>query len=88
MVHFSLYDILDKKYGTPPESIFGGFDLVLCRNLLIYFRPDYQVQIWEKLYRALASGGYLIIGEAETLPITLRHLFHREFEFSPIYRKL
>lgn len=87
-VHFSQYDILDKKHGTPPESVFGGFDLVLCRNLLIYFKPEYQMRIFEKLYHAIAPDGILILGEAETLPMTLRHLFCREFEFSPIYRKL
>ncbi len=88
LVNFSLYDILDKQHKTPPESVFGGFDLVLCRNLLIYFRPECQEQIFEKLYHAIVPNGTLILGEAETLPMTLRHLFSREFELSPIYRKL
>ncbi len=86
-VHFSRYDMLDKKRGVPPESVFGGFDLVLCRNLLIYFNPDYQVRIFEKLHHALADNGYLILGQVETLPLRLRHLFKQVFEFSPIYRK-
>ncbi len=86
-VHFSLYDMLDKKHGVPPESVFGGFDLVLCRNLLIYFNPEYQVRIFEKLCHALADNGYLILGEAETPPPALRHFFNRVFDFSPIYRK-
>ncbi len=86
-VHFSLHDMLDKKHGVPPESVFGGFDLVLCRNLLIYFTPEYQVRIFEKLYHALADNGYLILGEVETPPPALRHFFNRVFDFSPIYRK-
>lgn len=86
-VHFSLYDMLDKKHGVPEESVFGGFDLVLCRNLLIYFSMDYQMRIFEKLHRALGDNGYLVLGEAETPPPALRHLFNRVFEFSPIYRK-
>jgi chemotaxis methyl-accepting protein methylase len=86
-VHFSLFDMLDKQRGVPHESVFGGFDMVFCRNLLIYFNPEYQVRIFEKLHHALARNGYLIRGEAETPPPTLRHLFKRVFEFSPIYRK-
>lgn len=86
-VHFSLFDMLDKNHGVPPESVFGGFDLILCRNLLIYFTPAYQVRIFERLYHALDDHSYLVLGEAETPPPTLRHLFQRIFEFSPIYRK-
>lgn len=86
-VTFSAYDMLDKKHRVPPESVFGNFDLVLCRNLLIYFNIDYQDIIFEKLYRSLASQGYLILGEAEAPTMTYRRHFSRSFDFSPIYRK-
>lgn len=65
MVSFSPYDILDKKSHAPPESVFGGFDMVLCRNVLIYFNADHQDLIFEKLYQSLNSNGYLVLGEAE-----------------------
>ncbi len=87
LVHFSPYDMLDKKCGVPPESVFGAFDLVLCRNLLIYFNIEYQETIFAKLYHSLSQNGYLILGEAEAPIMTYRHHFSRAFEFSPIYRK-
>lgn len=87
MVSFSLYDMLDRKYGVSPESVFGDFDLVLCRNLLIYFNQEYQERIFEKLYHALARGGRLVLGAAEAPPMRLRHHLDRVFDFSPIYRK-
>lgn len=87
MVTFAPYDILDKKHGVPPESVFGNFDLVLCRNLLIYFNIEYQEIIFEKLYHSLANHGYLILGEAELPTIKFRHHFNRIFNFSPIYQK-
>lgn len=65
IVSFSAYDILDKKSYAPPESVFGGFDLVLCRNLLIYFDTEHQDQIFGRLHRSLAKNGYLVLGEAE-----------------------
>ena len=86
-VTFSPYDMLDKKHCVPPESVFGNFDLVLCRNLLIYFNIDYQETIFARLHHALAENGYLILGEAEAPTTMYRHHFSRVFDFSPIYRK-
>ncbi len=65
MVSFSIYDILDRKTIAPPDSIFGAFDLILCRNLMIYFNLESQDGILTKLFRSLSPGGYLILGEAE-----------------------
>jgi chemotaxis methyl-accepting protein methylase len=65
MVSFSIYDLLDKKSNTPPESIFGGFDMVFCRNVLIYYNPEYQEIIFSKLFNSLNTGGSLILGKAE-----------------------
>lgn len=87
LVTFSAYDMLDKKHGVPPESVFGNFDLVLCRNLLIYFNAEYQEIIFEKLYHSLANNGYLILGEAEALTRKYHRYFDRVFEFSQIYRR-
>ncbi len=63
-VSFSNYDLLDPLTTCPPASIFGDFDLVLCCNLLLYYRPIRQ-RLLEKLTRSLAPGGYLITGESE-----------------------
>jgi len=86
-VTFSLYDMLDKKHRVPPESVFGNFDLVLCRNLLIYFNIEYQETIFAKLYHSLANNSILILGEAEEPTMTYRRHFSRVVDFSPIFRK-
>ncbi|MEI7836748.1 MAG: protein-glutamate O-methyltransferase CheR [Planctomycetota bacterium] len=64
-VDFSQYDLLDQCSGSPPRSIYGDFDLIVCSNLLFYYRPDFQRAILDKLYRALSPMGYLMTGEAE-----------------------
>lgn len=60
-VRFSLHDITGST--APPGE--GGFDLVSCRNVLIYLRPDAQRSAFGVLRHALAPEGYLFIGEAE-----------------------
>ena len=87
-VIFSFYDMLDKGHRVPPESIFGNFDLICCRNLLIYFNTRYQETIFAKLRRALAQNGYLILGETESPPPNSQQDFNRVVEFHPIYQKL
>lgn len=64
-VDFSAYDLLDAESSSPAASIYGDFDLILCCNLLFYYRPAMQQRILDKLCRALAPGGYLVTGEAE-----------------------
>lgn len=87
MVHFSFYDLLDKNHIVPPDSVFGGFDIVLCRNVLIYFDLDYQKIILNKLYKSLNQNGYLILGEAEIPLEGFNHKFRRENKCCKIYRK-
>ncbi|MDP8206152.1 MAG: protein-glutamate O-methyltransferase CheR [Candidatus Electryonea clarkiae] len=86
MVDFSVYDLLDKRSKAPPVSIFGDFDLVLCRNVLIYYRKEHQDLILEKLNHSLINGGYLVLGEAETIPQKDRKRFRRLNDHSQIYQ--
>ena len=67
-VSFSLHDLLDKRTSVPPASVFGNFDLVFCRNVLIYFKSHFQELICKKLYSSLALDGFLILGETESIP--------------------
>jgi len=64
-VEFTVYDLLDTANSCPPASIFGDFDLVLCCNVLFYYRPAQQRRILDKLLGCLAPGGYLVTGETE-----------------------
>lgn len=42
-------------------------DLILCRNVTIYFTPELAREVQNKLYRSLSPGGLLLIGHAETI---------------------
>lgn len=47
---------------------FSRLDLVSCRNLLIYLRPEAQANLLETIRRALRPDGLLLLGASETLP--------------------
>jgi chemotaxis protein methyltransferase CheR len=60
MVRFSTHNLLD----TPPEP--GRFDLILCRNVLLYFDRPTRARAFERLAAALAPDGRLMLGAGET----------------------
>lgn len=67
MVRFERHNLLSLLDGTSPLQI-NEFDLILCRNVLIYFHPDTVVRIVRALAERLAEGGWLLLGHAEPNP--------------------
>ena len=47
--------------------VFNKFDLILCRNVMIYFNQTLQNEVLKKLHESLFKYGYLIIGSKESL---------------------
>jgi chemotaxis protein methyltransferase CheR len=45
----------------------GSFDVILCRNVLIYFDQDTKTEVLRRLAEALSIDGYLVLGAAETV---------------------
>lgn len=86
-VSFSRYDMLDRGTFSPPECIFGGFDLVLCRNFTMYLDPSVRTFVFEKLLRSLNSGGILMLGATESPPDGSSKNWEKVCEYGCFYRK-
>lgn len=60
-VQFRTQNLLE-DYGS-----LGSFDIVFCRNVLIYFDETLKAQVTERMARTLAKGGVLLLGATESL---------------------
>src|SRR5215469_15881590 len=58
MVKFRRFNLLSDLASL------GRFDVILCRNVLIYFDQDTKIDMLHRLAEALSSDGYLILGAA------------------------
>ena len=65
----------------------GKYDVIFCRNLLIYLDQAARLQVVEALDRALAPSGLFFVGAAETTQITAKHLTFVRHPFAFAYRK-
>lgn len=50
-----------------PFTMLGGFDGILCRNVLIYFDIETKKRLLDQFYEILSGGGFLILGSSENL---------------------
>lgn len=80
-VQFFRHDILS-------DQPFYRADLILCRNVLIYFSREQQQRILQILAAALPAEGFLVLGRAETLAPSSRDLFRCINPAERIYQRL
>lgn len=59
-VSFSAHDLV-------MGEVFDTFDLILCRNVMIYFNQELQNDVLKKFHRSLGSEGFLCVGSKESL---------------------
>ena len=60
-VEFRVQNLLDSY------AVLGKFDVVFCRNVLIYFSADVKKDILKRIHATLKPGGYLFLGASEAL---------------------
>lgn len=61
MVNFKYFNLLDSM------AALGQFDIIFCRNVLIYFDQPTKKDVMERLERQIAGDGFFFLGGAETV---------------------
>jgi len=64
-------NIVFAQHNLATDSSFNEFNLILCRNVLIYFNPLLQARVHHLLYESLCRLGILGLGRQESLKLTL-----------------
>jgi chemotaxis protein methyltransferase CheR len=60
-IRFQVHNLLE----PPPHP--GGFDIVLCRNVMLYLSPEKRTLAFERLASTMADDGWLMLGAGETV---------------------
>ncbi|RAW01020.1 CheR family methyltransferase [Pseudochryseolinea flava] len=80
-VSFSYHNLIS-------DRTIGQYDMILCRNVMIYFDNKAKAKLLEKFYNALKPGGYFIIGFYDTmLPVINQNEFKIVDEEAKIFMK-
>lgn len=66
LVRFQQFNLLK------PFSVLGRFDVIFCRNVLIYFSEDVKRDILRRMAAALEPGGYLFLSSTEAMPADVK----------------
>lgn len=66
------FEVRDLGRDLPPGS---GYDLIVCRNVLIYFERSAQIRVLEQFAEALRPGGLLFLGKVESVLGAARRRF-------------
>lgn len=80
MVGFQYRDLISQDFIEET-------DLVLCRNVFIYFNRSLQEQLLMKFYKSLKADGYLIMGKVETILYEAKEIFEEIDANARIYKK-
>jgi chemotaxis protein methyltransferase CheR len=60
-IRFQVHNLLEQ----PPHP--GGFDIILCRNVLLYLSADKKTLAFERIAKSMAEDGWLMLGAGETV---------------------
>jgi len=80
--------IVFAQHNLVTDSTFNEFDLILCRNVLIYFNKQLQEHVLSLLFQSLRPGGILVLGDKESLRTMISRQNFAEVDRSlRIYRR-
>jgi len=79
-LHIITYTLADKP--------FKSIDLILCRNVVIYFTKPLQAFVYNRFANCLKPGGFLVLGKVESLGGYAQGFFETIDNKERIYRKV
>ncbi len=78
MIEYKQFNLMERILPVQP------YDLISCRNVMIYFEADTKTALIERFYDVTKEGGYLFVGHAESIGKTTRYTYIKP----AVYRKI
>ena len=76
------------QHNLVSDTSFNEFDLILCRNVLIYFDNNLQKRVVNLFDDSLAVLGFLALGTKETIKYSISQTKYKQFDKEKIWRKI
>ena len=77
------------NHNLVTDGVFGDMQLILCRNVMIYFGPPLKDRVMSLFSSSLVRGGYLCLGNKESLDFTVSRVDYKlTSDNERIYRKI
>jgi len=86
MVTFDYLNLVEDRYPSLTNNT-NGMDVILCRNVTIYFTPEVTQEVLGRFRNCLVDGGWLIPGASEPNMIFYRDFEARNYPGAVLYRK-
>lgn len=83
LVNFGHLNLLQPEQWT----ILTFFDIIFCRNVMIYFNAESKKKMVDNFHRKLEKGGFLLLGHAESLMNISTAFLLRHFRHDMVYQK-
>ncbi len=82
-------NIVFSPHNLVQDRLFNEFNVILCRNVLIYFNKQLQERVHDLLYESLTMFGVLGLGQQETIKFNPREDSYEEIEGGThLYRRI
>jgi chemotaxis protein methyltransferase CheR len=85
-VTFSYLNLAEDAYPSLTNNT-NAMDMVLCRNVLMYFAPERVKRVAQNLYRSLIDGGWLIVSPSEASHVVFSQFATVNFPGTVLYQK-
>lgn len=79
--------VVFRQHNIMSASDYPPADLILCRNVMIYFTREEQERILSRFAATLREHGALVLGRSETLTGDIRRCYQPEFPVERVYRR-
>ncbi|MEA1917956.1 MAG: CheR family methyltransferase, partial [Campylobacterota bacterium] len=76
------------QHNLATDKTFNEFDIIVCKNVIIYFDDELQKRVFKLFYDSLKFGGYLVLGKSEALHVAFTTKFKKSKNDCKIFQKV